>query len=447
MIPRLFAVRIGSNGRQEFIERPSNIGLRFSMPGGMKKFTVEMRAMNKWDALARKSSHHGQRMLVVDGLLGRPIAQGEIGEVQPDGRFVKYVCGTPWTIQHNATFDKTDYAPTETISEVIKNTLTVATFGISSDHSNIDSNTTTIDGYKVGEILGSYPQEVIEAMIELGDGSGNIWDYWLEPGPLNGAVASLPIPYYKQRVVYGTPDFFVGRVNLVKGQEGASHIWERRTVTHVRYGYLQGTIDQNNPMDINDGTANFKQDGVKVGDKAYNLTTGEVGEVTAISIDGTSLEADIPGAWSIGDSYSIKLGGSRVVATSTVSVSGATREVLEDRGELNLAQAQLLADARTQIYSEAINQQAIIIGSRYIQGRYGSKQPLWRVLMGGRYVAGQDIDIKPYTNSTQVAFFVTAGDYSYKDNRLRLVLERPDDRLDVLLRRAKIARAEAISTR
>lgn len=220
----------------EFIEQPANVGIRASLPGWVKTIEVTVRAGSRLDAYYRYKEHLGQRIAILDHLLDRPVADGRIYEVVPDGRFVHYICAGPWK-EHERELDVTSYTTTNSLDTVLKAMLTAHVSVLSSDQSNIDANSTQIGSVwdTKSSTGGITPAEAITELLEMSDSSGNVWDYWTISDYLDGVTLGQPIPYYKARSAAATVNWRCDLADL-RSISMSRHIWSLQRDVTVYYG-------------------------------------------------------------------------------------------------------------------------------------------------------------------------------------------------------------------
>jgi len=237
---RLYAARFANDDSSpallEFVEQPANVGIRASLPGWVKTVEVTVRANSRIDAYERYRMHLGQRMAIADGLLDRPVAEGRIYEIVPDGRHVHYICAGPWK-EHERQLDLTTYTSTNSLDTVIKAMLTAHVSVLSSDQSNIDANSTQIGSVwdTKSSTGGITPAEAITELLEMSDSSGNIWDYWVIPEPFSGVSLGQYLPYYKARSTTAAINWQCELADL-KQLSMSRHIWNLARDVTVYYG-------------------------------------------------------------------------------------------------------------------------------------------------------------------------------------------------------------------
>lgn len=354
----------------EFIHDPANIGIRWSLPGGVQRIEVTVYCRNMTEVYRRYRDHLDQRLAIVDNLLDRPVASGWIKEVRPGINVVTYIATGSWK-EHSRELEDRTAGIGETMSAYIKTMLTAHVDRISSDQGNIGANNTNIGSWAPAGDGGSYPDAIIEEFLQYYDGSGNLWDYWLQEAPLQMGRIQLPIPHFVARSDTGDPDFIVQRGDFsADGLEQSRHIYDYADQVLAYYGS------------------------------------------TPSSAGGTS-------------------------AAETKYGSRTKRQLLANA---SLTQAENHEAGEVKIFADATQQQAFTISAPRLTTAAGAARPLWQVIKdGGGYIrAIIDPDLSLYSTRQDRAqsFRISAADYDYVTNTLRLVPERPDMRIDAVLKRS-----------
>lgn len=442
LFARRFSVTYDANSKlpaenREALDDIADVGLRWSLPGGLQKYTLTIRARSKYDAIARSRGQHGDRLVIHDNWVDWPVADGWIGEIQPDGRHVHYICSSYWWA-HARLYETAVNYPTDTLSATIAALITSFVTPVSTSTANITTNSTTLAdwGAESGVLNeGEYPQSLIEEMLAISDSSNRQYDYWIQPGPLFYGKPTKPSAYYKVRnVTNPTADWLVTKDMLVPGhQHGGSHIWELATEVTVFYKHITGTHDGGDGKGyLSDSTTDFVAAGVQVGDIVTNLTDERTDSVRGIpNVNKLELSWTEDPRFDDGDAYNVEMQEAQGVTVSTTH-SPWKRTIKVNAHRMNKIQATQYGNQLLNIYSQPLHQQPLVIGSPYILKNQG-RRPLWRPFIGGGYFRGVDFDLQPNSSATQTAFLATALDYQYRDNTLRVVLSLPDSRLDAVL--------------
>ena len=156
--------------------------------------------------------------------------------------------------------------------------------------------------------------------------------------------------------------------------------------------------------------------------------------------------------WDTNDVYQVLL--SQGVAGSSYASSETdlwTTTHRESRPEMDVTQANTYGQQLLKLYEKPVQQQSFILGSRTIQDRNGGEWPLWRSLMGDSFYFRIN-DLLPEaallssSDDRSQAFMAVALDYTYNNNRLRVVPSTGDSRLDAVLNQADIVSGQIIST-
>lgn len=434
----------------EYIDEPSDIGIRWSLPGGLQRATVTVSTRNKAESLQRYQEHHGQRMMIVDNTQ-RPICIGWIYEIKLTNTGVQYIVGGAWK-RHRQLLNATIYDTADTTADVLEDTLTNFVEVVDeTNFTNIDPDTLTpiIDGWQPNLRGGRYSDDIIKDLIAMGDSTGAQWDYWLEPFA-RGTLVEKHIAHFEQRTSGGSPDWVVNTDDLAS-LDVSTNIWNLTTDIEVYYGFIDGTASGAGTVStLTDATATFIDDGVQEGDSIYNVTNGEKARVILVT-QTTIMSADFTTPWAMSDKYAIKMANAQVPITKTSTPAFWKVEQIDKQTRLSSAQADNFADETIERFSKAVQQQSFVVTSPFIRNAGGACLPLWDVIKnGGGYIAIRDLDptfssLSDRSN-TFSAFRIIAVDFEYASNRLRISLDNEDGRLDVLLKKAGIVNGEIIST-
>lgn len=257
---------------------------------------------------------------------------------------------------------------------------------------------------------------------------------------------------------------------------------------------LSGTATGGSATTLQDSGAAFGTDGVAIGDIVENTTDGSSGAVTAVTatqLTITTLTGGTNNTFTAGDLYRIQMtnGASSVVTVvattqltfgalsggransfasgdsyrvhpkfsvgDLVSVelqnpvvvkkqSGSTSQNYwqVERAEFkkSLSRNQATAYATTLLAASPSQTQSFTITAPYIRDRYGAKWPLWEVISRGRsYIRITDlhptVELFGRSSDSLSVFLITALDYDYPTNTLRVQVDVADPRLDVRLKR------------
>lgn len=371
---KLYAARYAdddsSPGLLEWIGEPANVGIRANLPGWVKTIEVTVRTTSRADAYERYRTHLGQRLAIADHLLDRPVAEGRIYEVVPDGRFVHYICAGPWK-EHERELDVTSYSTSASLDSVIKAMLTAHVSVLSSDQSNIAANATLIGSVwdTKSSTGGITPAEAITEILEMSDSNGNPWDYWVLPESFNGTKLGQYLPFYKNRLATTNISWQCDIADL-RQITMSRHIWNLSRDVTVYYG------------------------------SSPTATAGS-----------TSTKADL---W---------------------TVEKAPRQARQALTQANQHEDKVLA-----IFEDPVQQQDFTIGAGTIRDIAGAKWPLWELVKRGPGLIRINdlyptIDLIDSSQDGLRVFFITALDYDYSSNTLRVVPDNPDSRLDVVMAR------------
>ena len=105
---------------------------------------------------------------------------------------------------------------------------------------------------------------------------------------------------------------------------------------------------------------------------------------------------------------------------------------------------------KTILEAGATQVQAFTVTAPTIRDGNGARWPLWEVIaQGGGYIRVNDLfpaaAIFGESNNSLTVFRITALDYDYTSNTLRINVDNQDRRLDVRLRRFGIVNSESIN--
>ena len=433
----------------------SELGVKWGMPGGLQRIELTVKARSRYDAYARYKGHLGQRIAVYDSFCDRYLG-GQIYEIIPDGWHVTYVCGTDWKRTYDDFYNVSDFPGAGDTDVIIKDILTDSVSIASADQTNIAGSGVAIGGWIPDHTPGTYPGNAIAELANIGDSTAAQMDFYFVDQPFLGARMQAPQPYFKARSTTADPDWIFSIEDLApNGLTMARNIWNLKTLVWIAYGRLSGVHDGGDGHDtLVDGTtpATFITDLVRPGDRVINVTQNTVFEVDALTSETElSFTDGASGGWDDDDVYSIKLRDPIWTAGSAESSDYWSVRYREIRPELDQVQAEIYRDQLADTFSAPILQQAFVISSPTIKDTIGAKWPLWRPLMGDSfYFRVSDIfpeaAIFGTSDNREQTFMAVAMDYTYSNNRLRVVPSMPDSRLDAILNQAGLINAQMIST-
>ncbi len=347
------------------------LGIRCSKPGWVQRIELTVRASNRFDEYDRYSAQIGQRIIIHDQWIDRPVASGRIHEIIPNNGVITYICAGHWK-DHFRDLDTTSYGSTTTTSANIKTALSAHATPINTDQSNIDETSTQIGTvWAPNANGGDHVGDMIKAFIGMSDSNGATWDYWVKDDTISISQLGQPIPYFKARSKTAAIDWVIERADIAGGGlELARDIWDLTRDVTVYY------------------------------------------DSTPTSAGGsTSGKSDL---WTV----------DRVITKPTYSATpGAQHE-------------DLILDK----FEEPAQRAAFTITAPFIRDGAGVKWPLWEVVkQGGGYIRISDLFPSPGLYDTsedrESVFFITAADYDYTTNTLRIVPDNDDTRLDAVLQR------------
>ena len=430
----------------------SELGVKWGMPGGLQRIELTVKARSRYDAYARYKGHLGQRIAVYDSFCDRYLG-GQIYEIIPDGWHVTYVCGTDWKRTYDDFYNVSDFPGAGDTDVIIKDILTDSVSIASADQTNIAGSGVAIGGWIPDHTPGTYPGNAIAELANVGHSTAAQMDFYFVDQPFLGARMQAPKPYFKARSTTADPDWIFSIEDLApNGVTMARNIWNLKTLVWIAYGRLSGTCDAGSGATLIDAGNNFITSGVRPGDRVVNVTDNLVFEVAAVDDANTLSFTDTTATnWAVTEVYSIKLRDPIWTAGSAESSDYWSVRYREIRPELDQVQAEIYRDQLADTFSAPILQQAFVISSPTIKDTIGAKWPLWRPLMGDSfYFRVSDIfpeaAIFGTSDNREQTFMAVAMDYTYSNNRLRVVPSMPDSRLDAILNQAGLINAQMIST-
>jgi hypothetical protein len=458
---RLFAARYddaayaGSIAPAENWEDIGDLGIRWALPGGIQRIELTVRARSSIGAYGRYKDHLGHRVAIYDNLLDRYIG-GQIYEVIPDGRHVTYICAGPWKRAFDDRYRIGDMplvsVPTGDTATFIADILTDSVSIEEATTANISNSLVSIGGWTPDPDIGTLAGDALTQLSLIGNSSNSAMDFYFVDQLFDGVYMQKPLPYFKARSTTASIDWQFDKADLVRGGLSLGrNIWELKTKVNIGYNRIQGADDGADNNKLVDSSATFVDDGVQPGDTVINITDDTIATVDSLTNTQITFTDAALGTWGNGDEYSIQT--QRILWTGQSSNSTDYWDVIynEVRPEMDNTQATAYRNQIANLYDDAQQQQSFVIGAPYIKDGNGAKYPLWRPLMGDSfYFRINDLFPEAALFSTsddrRQAFLAVAMDYTYRDNRLRIVPSTGDSRLDALLNQARITNAWLIGT-
>jgi len=460
MPTRLLAARFSgtlgseSNQADPAFQEPESIGIRWNIENlGTQRIEILVKAKNKFDAYDRYNNHLGQRVGVYSHWARQPIT-GFVTEISYAGaNRVLYVAKGP-VVRMETELDTNIYGnitiggSSGGIATVLSNMTTRID---DTSTTNIATNALTLNGWQPEYPAGNYPLRSIQEMVMMSDNSSNIYDFWFVDQPFNGTSLQLWTPHYAARSSAASADWQVN-IDDLSDLTLSRNIDDIVTDATVFYGVIAGTHDgANNASVLTDSGESFLTYGVAEGDRIVNRTDasrGVVQSVTATTVTPKSLSGGTDDDFDTGDAYAIEMQDSQLSQNDTTTSDYWDRDVAVFEKSFTSGQATRLAGALIQ--GNATQVQAFTIGAPTIRDGSGARWPLWEVIaQGGGYIRVNDLfpAAAMLTDSLNnlTTFFITALDYDYSSNSLRVAVDNKDRRLDVRLRRAKIINSEMVN--
>lgn len=200
-----------------------------------------------------------------------------------------------------------------------------------------------------------------------------------------------------------------------------------------------------------DSTADFRADGVKPGDRVANITDVSRGIVvqvlpTMLILDG--LSGGVDNRFDASDAYSVEMQDPQFSSNDSITADYWSVDVAEFESSMTETQANQYRTAL--LNTDPTQRQSFVVTAPTIRDGSGVRWPLWEVIaQGGGYIRINDLYPASALFGTSLdtlsTFFITALDYDYKSNALRVQVDNPDARLDARLRRAQILDSEMIN--
>jgi hypothetical protein len=454
----LYAGRWSADGATKYADSamlsPESIGVNWRLDAfGVGRIEVTVRAKNNLDQYDRYRNHLGQRLAIYGSDCYRPVS-GYITDVAYAGAGqVTYTAKGPGLCRMQDEY-YTGIQPTARgLDDIIKAVLNSAVSIDSANQDNIDNNTTTASGWQPAYPQGSYPNKIIQALLNMSDSSGNIWDFWFVDEPFSGVALQRYLPYYAARSISDSADWVVYRRDLTR-LDLARDINDIVKASSVYYGVITGAHDgASGSGSLQDSSKNFRTIGVQPGDRITNITDGSRASVAWVDpsnddlISTSGLSGGTDDDFDSGDSYSIQSKDYYGVQTGSATSSYWNRELALFERDMTSTQADQYADILAN--AEPRQVQSFTIGAPWVRDGNGSKWPLWEIIaQGGGYIRVADLYPAAALFSTSAdrltTFRITGLDYDYTRNQLAVTVQDPSLRLDARLRRAGILGSDMI---
>ncbi len=435
----------------EAFERPERIGIRWNVETyGVERIEVTVKAKSRLDQYDRMNNHFGgtgaamQRLAVFDNLVYNCVS-GFIVNLRPEGtRHVTYVAKGPgWNHYDQYGPTDTSYTASTTTSAMLENFLTDDVYVLEDDMSNIEETSTALGGWQHPPKFGIYAGDFIEFAKKAGNSAGELWDYYCIDRPMNYGSLRDFTPYFKNRANRTTVNWKVS-INDLARLDLDRDMSQYRSSSVVWYGTYQGTATSGGANTLNDTTAFFLAGHINVGDEVRNITDGSIARIRAIASNTqltlTTLSGGSANVFATNDVYSIQ---SKTIWAQQqdqhASFTHLNRTQAEHFPELNGTQATQLATANLGFLGQPAQSAAFTVSAPYIRDSNGAKRPLWApIFEGGGLIQITDlypaaaVSLNQATNNLDT-FFITALDYDYTSNQLRVAVNVPDSRLDARL--------------
>lgn len=457
-MPKLYAGRFnGAYTSGEMLENfgePVRLGLRWSLDAyGPERIEVTVKAKSQLDVYDRMNSHFGgvgervHRIGIFDDMVYN-VFSGQIVGIRPEGNNqVTYVTRGPGWLFDSPGGPTTLLTPTDTITDQLKNFLADDTQDISDDVSGVEDSSTLLGGWQPTQpypALGSSTREFVEFAKKSSSSNGELWDFYVVDEPMVWGELGDFKAYFRNRGNRTTVDWKVQRKDLSR-LELDRGIYDFRSAATVYYGTYEGTATGGSSTSLVDSGASFLDGSISVGDLVRNITDGSEARireiVSATTLNLSTLTGGSGNNFAASDDYSIKSDKKFNSETSNTGIFNILQRILiEHHPELNSTQADQYADALENFYNTPVQSAAFTVSSPWIRDANGAKRPLWApIFEGGGLI--QITDLYPAaavsltndgTNNLDT-FFITAMDYDYTSNQLRVAVNVPDSRLDARL--------------
>lgn len=419
-----------------FVEMPARVGVRCSLPGWLQRAEWAEVKQNYYASYHAYQTELGRRVAFMDKQLN-VICDGWLYEAIPDGRHVMFVAGGAWK-HHADRLVKSAFTATDTIDTVITSVLSGYVTHIDSGTSHVVGSTTAVGNlYEVAKNTGSTPADIIVALMAFSDSSNNVYDYWLQSQPLVSEKLKYPVPHLAVRN-NSTADYAFSERDLRNRPQQSRHLWQLATRT-TGYYRLSTTLTANaasgaTALTVSSITGFADNDEIEV--------TLDSGTVQATTVNGAPAGTTI----NIDDALTHAAASGNVVRRVALTATGTDTDSTAEsdwwrvdsefeNDQMNQAQAEQYRDAYAGIFNESVAQNAFVITSATISTAGRVAVPATHLLRHPFYFEVADFE-------PDRVFFSTSVDYD--GYSFRIVPDRPDQRLDSMLKRAGIQAGEMV---
>jgi len=444
--PQLFAARYNNYGDElkEVIYQPSNLGVRWALPGGMQRMELTVRANSRDDARNRYNEGLGERWALLDAWLDRPICDGWCYEIVPDGRHVHYIISGSWK-RHEGRKVTSDPAATTTNTNIYWSSImtSVGDAFIKLNTNYMEDTGTDVGNYQVTlETTPPTMKKVMGDLLAMGNSSNEVLDYWLVPNSMNGVYPQLPLPYLVGRDNTATASWQVKARDL-SALDMSRNIWDMVNYFDVLYTQIttvsSGGTDGSTSIVVADASE------LVVGDEIQIQTDGDsfhTNVIAALAGTTVTLTDPLPDAAAAGNLVK------RVELVVTSTANNAESEAnywinigRHEKPELNATQAAQYRDAYLAQYANPAQLASFTIGSGMVRDGVGNRMPVWRMLINPGIIRINDLfadgAVLANTIDGRQSFRIVALDYDHNQRSMRVTPDTLNEaRLDVLLQRA-----------
>ena len=417
----------------------SGFAVRCALPYWLQKFEITLTYATATEAKLKRITNQLYFLGVHDND-SQAVVFGRIYEIDPDGRTVRYVCGG--SDRELARLRHTHaYGYASTVGSVMSQLISATSSFL--DTSNIEDNGTGILGR---EYVDEPLNEVFEGLTQYADAQARLWDVWVTP-----PIVSLAGVMGKQQLHFAPRDYsaeptWIIPVEQLTQREQAATTWDYCSSVRIYYGVVEGAATSTS-TDLISTSSNFLTAGAAEGDSVLNVATGiraRVREVTK-----TKLSLDENGInFSAGQSYVLFVSDPKLSVTRSISNPIIDALKTLTLPELTATQAQQYGDAYLALYAKPHVDQSFTITARTIQHSNLQSYPLYELVRHGRstlFVADKPaLALDNIMTIEPDADFITAIDYSHDNMTARVQLATPQERLDLILQRAKLVNGQSI---